>query len=181
MVELEEATMATQEAEEGMLREGVELEEEDHPQGMTLDGKRTMIVGTDSKVLEPDLGRPLKSRDMKMNIGQSRESIMIIGARLIMGSTTIENMGSTMARSIQTTTIDQIDLTDLIDLIEGKDPGAQVGTDTMQEMRAQDKKEAEEETGKREDIVPGKEVRGDSPLVQDEDTAQRPLVMLGLL
>ena len=48
-------------------------------------------------------------------------------------------------------------------------------------MKAQDKIEAEEETGKREDIVPGKEVRGDSTLVQDEDTAQRPLVMLGLL
>ena len=180
MVELEEATMATQEAEGVMLREVVELVEEDHPQGMTKDGK-TMIVGIDSKVLEPDLGRPLKSRNMRMNIGQSRESTMIIGARIIMGSTTIENMGSTMARSIQTIIIDQIDLTDLIDQTEGKDLGAQVGTDTMQEMRAQDKIEAEEETGKREDMVPGKEVRGDSTLVQDEGTAQRPLVMLGLL
>ena len=178
MVELEEAI---QEAGEDMLRGVVELGEEDHPQGKTQDGKRTMKVGTDSKVLEPDLGRPHKSKNMKMSIGQSKESIMTIGARIIMGSTIIENMGSTMARSIQTTTIDQIDLTDLIDQIEEKDLGAQVGIDTMQEMRAQDKIEAEEETDRREGIAPGKEARGDSTLVQDEDTAQRPLVMLGLL
>ena len=163
MVELGEAI---QEAKEDMLREVVELEEEDHHQGMTLDGKRTMIVGTDSKVLEPDLGRPHKVKDMKMNIGQSMESTMMIEARVIMGTTI---------------TTDQIDLTDLTEQKEERDLGAQVGTGTMQEMRAQDKRETEEGTGKREDMVPGKEVRGDSTLVLNEVDAQRPLVMVGLL
>ena len=48
-------------------------------------------------------------------------------------------------------------------------------------MIAQDRTEAEEETDKREDIAPVKEAKGDNILVKDEDTAQRPMVMLGLL
>merc|ERR1712082_375061 len=122
VIELEEATMATQEVEGVMLREVVELVEEDHPQGMTRDGKKTLKVGIDNKVLGPDQRRPHKFRSMKMSIGQSRESIMIIEVRMIMGNIIIENMGSTMVRDIQITTIDQIDQTDQT---EGKDQGAQ--------------------------------------------------------
>ena len=164
MVEPEEAT---QEVTEDILREAVEQGGEDLPQEKIKDGK-DMKVGTDSRVQEPDPERTIMSRSMKMTTGQ------------IMVNVITDHMGSTMARTSLTIT-DQIDLTDLIDLGEGKDLGAQVGIETMQEMRAKDKKEAEEETDRREDIVPGKEERGDSTLVLDEVNAQRPLVMLGLL
>ena len=158
---MKEPEEAIQEEIEDILREEVELEGEDHPQEMIKDGKG-MMNGTDSKEQEPYQGRTIMSRNIEKTTGQ----IMVNG--------TIDHMRSTMTRTRLTIT-DQLDLTDLTDMGEGKDQGAQVGIEAMQEMKAKDKKEAEEETDRREDI------RGDSILVLDEVNAQRPLVMMGLL
>ena len=165
---MEEPEEATQEATEGKPKEAVELVGVDQPQEKIKDG-RDIMNGTNSKVQELDPGTTTTTRDkiMKKNTGQ--KMITIIG-----------HMGSTRAR-INMITIDQMDMKDLIVLEEGKDPGAQAGIEIMQEMKTLDKKEAEGETGKREDRVPGKEVKGDSTLVLDEVDAQRPLVMVGLL
>ena len=116
-----------------------------------------------------------------MNIGVSKENIMRTEARMTMGNTMTETMGSTMDRSTLTIIIDQTDQTDQIDQTEGRDQEALVEIDITEEMIAQDKTEAEGEKDKREDTAPMKEARGDNILVKDEDTAQRPMVMLGLL
>ena len=83
MVEPEEAT---QEVTEVTLREVVEQGGEDLPQEKTRDGK-DMKAGTDSRVQESDPERTIMSRSMKMITGQ------------IMGNTTMDHMGSTMARN----------------------------------------------------------------------------------
>ena len=91
-------------------------------------------------------------------------STMTTEAKLIMGSTVTETMGSTMEDN---------NLTIIIGQIEGRDLEAQAEIDIIEETVAQDKKEAEEEKDLREDIAPMKEKRGDT-LVRDEDTAQGP-------
>ena len=116
-----------------------------------------------------------------MNTGVNRESITRIEVRMTMENTLTETMGSTMVNNTLTITIDQIDQTDQTDQTEERDQGAQVETGTTEEMTAQGEIEAEEEIDRREDIAPMKEAKGDNILVKDEDTAQRPMVMLGLL
>ena len=91
-------------------------------------------------------------------------STMTTEAKLIMGSTVTETMGSTM---------EDHKLAIIIGQIAGRDLEAQAEEDTIEETVAQDKKEAGEEKDLREDIAPMKERRGDT-LVKDEDTAQGP-------
>ena len=98
-------------------------------------------------------------------------STMKTEVRMIMGSTMIETMGSTMEKN---------KLTIITGQTEGRGQEAQAETDMTEEIAAQDKIETEEEIDQREDTAPMKETKGDT-LVRDEDTAQGPLVMLGLL
>ena len=154
---MEEPEEASQEATEDKIKEAVELVEEAQPQEKTKDGSRAIMNGTSNKVQELETGTTTAVRDMtmKMNIGQKM--------------TTMRDH-----RNI----IDQKGLKDQTVPEEERDPEAQAGIEIMKTL---DKTEAEEEIGKREDRVPGKEVKGDSTLVLDEVDAQRPLVMVGLL
>ena len=113
--------------------------------------------GTNNKVQELETGTTTAVRDMTMKRNTGQKMTIMIDHRNI---------------------IDQKGLKDLTVPEEERDPEAQAGIEIMKTL---DKKEAEEEIGKREDRVPGKEVKGDSTLVLDEVDAQRPLVMVGLL
>ena len=139
-----------------------------------------LTVGIDSNHLVPDLRKQHRYKSMRMNTGVNRENTMKTEVRMTMGSTMIETMGSTMEKNILITIIDQTDQIDQIDQTEGRGQEALAEIDITEEMTAQDKIETEEEKDQREDTAPMKEAKGDT-LVRDEDTAQGPLVMLGLL
>ena len=124
----------------------------------------TIVAGIDSSHQGLDPRRLYRYRNMKMNTGVNMGSTMKTEAKLIMGSTVTETMGSTMEDN---------NLTIIRGQIEGRDLEAQAEIDIIEETVAQDKKEAEEEKDLREDTAPMKETKGDT-LVRDEDTAQGP-------
>ena len=130
-----------------------------------------MVAGIDSSHQDLDLRRLYKYKSMRMNTGVNMGSTMKTEAKMTMGSTMTETMGSTMEKNR---------LTIITDQTEGRGQEAQAETDITEEIAAQDKIETEEEKDQREDTAPMKETKGDT-LVRDEDTAQGPLVMLGLL